>query len=162
VSTSSSSSSEDNSEVSLSSEDSIAPVARDILARLPPLFDVPAAQAKCVLSIGFRVFSHFREFRFPVLYEDSMNTVLIQELVRFNALVGTIVRTLKNLLLAMEGTVLMSSDLDDVATSLRLRCISCFACGHSFQHSHCLSQHYTSRLDRPFIPQRKTACSLHH
>ncbi len=29
-------------------EDGVAAVARDILARLPPLFDVAAAQAKCV------------------------------------------------------------------------------------------------------------------
>jgi dynein heavy chain len=37
-----------------SSEDGIAAVARDILARLPPLFDVVAAQAKYA-SCGLRV-----------------------------------------------------------------------------------------------------------
>jgi dynein heavy chain len=50
-----------------------------------------------------------------------MNTVLTQELVRFNNLVDTVSTTLRNVLLALKGTVLMSSDLDDVATSLRLR-----------------------------------------
>ena len=50
-----------------------------------------------------------------------MNSVLTQELVRFNALVDTVCSTLKNLLLALKGSVLMSSDLDDVANSLRSR-----------------------------------------
>jgi len=59
--------------------------------------------------------------RFPVRYDDSMNTVLTQELVRFNALVNTVCSTLNNLLLALKGSVLMSADLDDVANSLRSR-----------------------------------------
>ena len=50
-----------------------------------------------------------------------MNTVLTQELVRFNNLVDTVSTTLRNVLLALKGAVLMSSDLDGVATSLRLR-----------------------------------------
>ena len=63
-------------------------------------------------------------FRYPVRYDDSMNTVLAQELVRFNALVDTISSTLRDLLLALKGVVLMSADIDDVATSLRTRCCS--------------------------------------
>ena len=66
------------------------------------------------------VFSTFVN-RFPVRYDDSMNTVLTQELVRFNALVDTVCSTLNNLLLALKGSVLMSADLDDVANSLRSR-----------------------------------------
>jgi dynein heavy chain len=130
-----------------SSEDGIAAVARDILARLPPLFDVVAAQAKyaacglrvltlnpltcggCMPSCTLNPFTYncccmiaLSTFvRFPVRYEDSMNTVLTQELVRFNALVDTVCNTLNNLLLALKGSVLMSSDLDDVANSLRSR-----------------------------------------
>ena len=51
-----------------------------------------------------------------------MNTVLTQEVVRFNALLDTICSSLRNLLLALKGAVLMSSDLDDVAASIRSRC----------------------------------------
>ena len=39
--------------------------------------------------------------RFPVRYDDSMNTVLTQELVRFNNLVDTVSTTLRNVLLAL-------------------------------------------------------------
>jgi hypothetical protein len=52
-----------------------------------------------------------------------MNTVLTQEVVRFNALLDTICSSLRNLLLALKGAVLMSSDLDDVAASIRSRCL---------------------------------------
>lgn len=126
ASSSSSSSDGGGSEASSSSDDGITAVARDILARLPPLFDVPSALAKCFPAI-YRpsVFIVMRVCRYPVCYEDSMNSVLTQELVRFNALLHVMGNSLRNLLLALKGSVLMSADLDDVATSLRSRLRAC-------------------------------------
>jgi dynein heavy chain, axonemal len=55
-------------------------LSKDILAKVPPPFDVE----KALLD-------------FPVRYEESMNTVLTQELIRFNNLNVTITKSLKEL-----------------------------------------------------------------
>ncbi|XP_006892361.1 PREDICTED: dynein heavy chain 1, axonemal [Elephantulus edwardii] len=56
--------------------------------------------------------------RYPVLYEESMNTVLIQEVIRYNRLLQVITETLRDLLKALKGLVVMSSNLELMATSL--------------------------------------------
>ncbi len=48
--------------------------------------------------------------KYPVRYEESMNTVLMQELVRYNGLLTTMSSSLKELQLAIEGTVVMSKN----------------------------------------------------
>jgi dynein heavy chain len=55
-------------------------LAEDILSKLPPAYDIE----KALLD-------------FPVRYDESMNTVLTQELIRFNLLTTTIKQTLKEL-----------------------------------------------------------------
>lgn len=55
-------------------------LAEDILSKLPPGYDIE----KALLD-------------FPVRYDESMNTVLTQELIRFNVLTNTIKQTLKEL-----------------------------------------------------------------
>ncbi len=173
---SSSSSAGGGSEASSSSDDGIASVARDILARLPPLFDVPSALAKC-FPVIYRpiVFIVMRVCRYPVCYEDSMNSVLTQELVRFNALLHVMGNSLRNLLLALKGAVLMSADLDDVATSLRsrLRQQRAHATAFMFYLSFCLClapavfpsspyrQLFAAALAVAFLPQRQAPCALH-
>jgi len=72
-----------------------------LLADLPGCFDVAAAEAK-----------------YPISYNQSMNTVLTQELDRFNGLIKVIVASLKNLKKAIKGEVLLSEELEAALTSL--------------------------------------------
>ncbi len=76
-------------------------VAEDILQRLPANFDLEAT-----------------EMRYPQDYYNSMNTVLVQELGRFNGLLNVIRNSLLNLGKAVKGLALMSSDLDAVGKAL--------------------------------------------
>ena len=55
---------------------------------------------------------------FPVVYEESMNTVLRQELIRFNRLTSVVRSTLQNIQKAMKGLVVMSTELEDVFDSM--------------------------------------------
>uniref|UniRef100_A0A4W6DYT1 Dynein axonemal heavy chain 12 n=1 Tax=Lates calcarifer TaxID=8187 RepID=A0A4W6DYT1_LATCA len=83
------------------SDNTLYDIANDILTKLPANFDTEAALLK-----------------FPVLYEESMNTVLIQEMERYNTLCSTIRVSLQNLLKAIKGLVVMDAELEAVAGSL--------------------------------------------
>uniref|UniRef100_A0A3B4Z7I9 Dynein axonemal heavy chain 12 n=1 Tax=Stegastes partitus TaxID=144197 RepID=A0A3B4Z7I9_9TELE len=83
------------------SDNTLYDIANDILTKLPANFDTEAALLK-----------------FPVLYEESMNTVLVQEMERYNALCSTIRVSLQNLLKAIKGLVVMDAELEAVASSL--------------------------------------------
>ncbi|CAL8325422.1 unnamed protein product [Merluccius merluccius] len=76
-------------------------IANDILTKLPDNFDIEVALLK-----------------FPVLYEESMNTVLVQEMERYNTLCVTIRVSIQNLLKAIKGLVVMDAELEAIAGSL--------------------------------------------
>ncbi|CAH2307190.1 dynein heavy chain 3, axonemal [Pelobates cultripes] len=84
-----------------SSQEIVEDLARDILNKLPKDFDLEKVMEK-----------------YPVVYEESMNTVLRQELIRYNRLTGVVRSSLINLRKAIKGQVLMSSELENVFNSM--------------------------------------------
>jgi dynein heavy chain len=56
--------------------------------------------------------------RYPLAYEESMNTVLTQECIRYNKLIKKYNQTLIDILKALKGLVVMSGELEDMANSL--------------------------------------------
>jgi dynein heavy chain len=84
-----------------SQEEVIGEVATDLIARLPPNFDIELCEKS-----------------YPVDYYESMNTVLTQELGRVNKLMTEIRGSLVNLGKAVKGLVLMSEELDKVGKAL--------------------------------------------
>ncbi|KAH8086150.1 1-aminocyclopropane-1-carboxylate synthase [Aureococcus anophagefferens] len=82
-------------------DDELAEVSSDIEARLPKLYDIERALID-----------------FPVLYEESMNTVLTQEPLRFNKLSDLIKRLLKEVQRAIKGLVVMSGELESMGNAM--------------------------------------------
>ncbi|XP_041836448.1 dynein heavy chain 1, axonemal isoform X2 [Melanotaenia boesemani] len=56
--------------------------------------------------------------KYPVLYEESMNTVLIHEVIRYNKLLVVISQSLGDVVQALKGSLVMSSELELMANSL--------------------------------------------
>merc|ERR1711991_278243 len=103
-STSGGSSSKDDDEgesKELSPEETMYLVAETTLAKMKPVFNMFDAMD-----------------RYPITWDNSMNTVLVQELERFNTLNRVIQESLSNVMKAVKGIVVMSEKLERVAEGL--------------------------------------------
>ncbi len=76
-------------------------LATDIASKLPDLFDIEKV-----------------EVWYPVRFDESMNTVLTQELMRFNGLLGVVKKSLVDVVKAIKGEVVMSQQLEDMGNSM--------------------------------------------
>ncbi|CAL8305136.1 unnamed protein product [Lota lota] len=76
-------------------------LSEDILSKLPADFDMQMVVDK-----------------YPVMYDESMNTVLRQELIRFNRLTQVVRMSLINTRKALKGQVVMSAELEGVFNSM--------------------------------------------
>ena len=80
-----------------SSAEVIDELSADILSKFPPLFDMEMVMNK-----------------YPVVYEESMNTVLRQELIRFNRLTEVVRSTLFNLQKAIKVMLFLLTCLQNI------------------------------------------------
>jgi len=80
-------------------EQVLADLAQSIADRMPKPFDLEEAN-----------------YRYPVDYHESMNSVLCQELVRFNRLIVVVHATLFEFIEALAGLRVMTGELDSLAT----------------------------------------------
>jgi dynein heavy chain len=79
----------------------IVEISQDLAAKTPAPFDLEMVSQK-----------------FPTEYTESMNTVLFQEVIRYNKLLVVMAEMLINVQKAVKGEVVMSEELDKMSTSL--------------------------------------------
>ena len=76
-------------------------IAIDIESKTPPVFDLEMVIEK-----------------YPTEYTESMNTVLTQEVIRYNKLLKVMAEMLFNVQKAVKGEIVMSEDLEKMSSSL--------------------------------------------
>ena len=82
-------------------EQIIGEMAQFLQSRTPEIFDLEMVGKK-----------------YPTSYEESMNTVLFQECVRYNRLLFDMKISLVNIQKALKGEVVMSEELEKMANSI--------------------------------------------
>ncbi|XP_030372078.1 dynein heavy chain 3, axonemal [Scaptodrosophila lebanonensis] len=82
-------------------EDPAIAICKELLSRLPEEFDIDEVSKK-----------------YPVIYTNSMNTVLRQELIRFNRLLSYIRKSLVNVRKAVVGQIAMIPELERTHASM--------------------------------------------
>jgi dynein heavy chain len=84
-----------------SREEIIGEQAQNVLDRMPVEWDIDTVSKK-----------------YPTMYSESMNTVLVQEIIRYNRLLAVMVDSLQSLQKALKGEMVMSADLEKMADRL--------------------------------------------
>lgn len=84
-----------------SREEQIGEMAKFLQDKTPEVFDLEKVSKK-----------------YPTAYEESMNTVLFQECVRYNGLLAEMKQSLVKVQKALIGELVMSEDLEKMATSI--------------------------------------------
>jgi dynein heavy chain len=84
-----------------SPDEILADLCADISKKVPDPYDI-----------------EYVEVKFPVAFEESLNTVLTQECMRYNHLVGVVKRSLREVGLAIRGLSVMSADLEAVGNAM--------------------------------------------
>lgn len=82
-------------------DDTMLDMSKDLLNRLPPNFDEELASK-----------------RYPVMYSECKNTVVCQELQKFNKLLNRVRSSLQDLQKAVKGLVVMSADLEGLSKAM--------------------------------------------
>ena len=82
-------------------DEQLLDMSKDILAKLPANFDLEFAQKK-----------------YPVMYNECKNTVVCQELERFNKLLTRVRGSLQDLQKALKGLVVMNADLEALTKAM--------------------------------------------
>ena len=114
-----------------SSDETVLEVARDMLAKCPPNFDIEATMRK-----------------YPTQYHQSMNTVLAQEMVRFNALISVVRSSLINIEKAIKGLVVMNNDLETMFQEVLTGQIPTMWSKKSYPSLKSLGGYYNDLLER--------------
>jgi dynein heavy chain len=87
----------------VSREEVMGLAAKDMEARLPPVFDPDDVY-----------------LRYPTDYNECLNTTLVQEVTKFTRLEKVMVSTLASLQLALKGLVVLSSELEAMGNAVRM------------------------------------------
>ncbi|KAJ2998719.1 Dynein heavy chain 7, axonemal [Globomyces sp. JEL0801] len=98
-----------------SNDETIMEVSSDILSRISKPFNLDLTMKK-----------------YPVDYNESMNTVLIQETIRFNRLINIILASLANVQKAIKGLVVLSAELEEVCKSILVGRLPAMWAGKSY------------------------------
>lgn len=114
-----------------SDEEVIGQVASDMLKRLPPPIDLSLISTK-----------------YPTSYTESMNTVLLQEMIRYRSLVEVVRESLVNIQMAVKGLVAMSSELEDLASSILLGTLPKMWASKSYPSLKLLGGYFADLLQR--------------